>query len=310
LKKRVKVLIKTMMGDYGSTMSIHHIELFYYVAKHGGISEAIRHMPYGIQQPAMSAQILRLEDDLRVKLFTRRPFSLTPPGVKLYQFIQPFFANLETVAAELHPDVLPHLRIGAPELVFRDHLPDLLNDLRPRFPRLKISLRSGYQHQLESWLEQREIDLALTPLETNPPASLKMVSLLHLPLVLLVPHRSPIKAATDLWTRDKIEDPLICLPLTETTSKNFQQGLARLGVDWPPSVEASSLEVINTYVLNGYGIGLSVTIPKKPFPHTLRVLPLDGFKPVELGALWYGEPNSVEKAFLEEIQRRASNLGC
>jgi hypothetical protein len=38
------------------------------------------------------------------------------------------------------------------------------------------------------------------------------------------------------------------------------------------------------------------------------MLPLDGFKPVELGVLWYGEPNSVEQAFLEELQRRASNL--
>jgi DNA-binding transcriptional LysR family regulator len=308
LKKRVTVLIKTMLVFYGFTMNIHHIELFYYVAKHGGISEAIRHMPYGIQQPAMSAQILRLEDDLGVKLFTRRPFSLTPPGEKLHQFIQPFFANLETVAAELHPQAAPHLRIGAPELVFRDHLPDLLNDLRPRFPRLKLSLRSGYQPQLETWLELREIDLALTPLETNPPASLNMVSLLHLPLVLLVPQRSPIKDATDLWALDKIEEPLICLPPTETPSKNFQQGLARLGVDWPPSVEASSLEVVSTYVLDGFGIGLSVAIPKQPIPRSLRMLPLDGFKPVELGALWYGEPNSVGKAFLEEIQRRASNL--
>ena len=41
---------------------------------------------------------------------------------------------------------------------------------------------------------------------------------------------------------------------------------------------------------------------------TPSLLPLDGFKPVELGALWYGELNKVEKAFLEEIQRRALNL--
>jgi len=297
-----------MLVGYGSTMNIHHIELFYYVAKHGGISEAVRHMPYGIQQPAISAQILRLEDDLGVKLFNRRPFSLTPPGEKLYQFAQPFFAKVEKVAAELHPEAAPHLRIGAPELVFRDHLPDVLNDLRPRFPRLKLSLRSGYQPQLETWLQQREIDLALTPLETHPPASLKMVSLLHLPLVLLVPQRSPIKEASDLWTRDKIEDPLVCLPPTEISSKYFQEGLARLGVDWPPSVEASSHEIVNAYVLDGYGIGLSLSVPKQPFPRGLRVLPLDGFKPVELGALWYGEPNSVEKALLEEIRRYASNL--
>ena len=297
-----------MTVDYGSAMNIHHLELFYYVAKHGGISEAVRHMPYGIQQPAVSAQILRLEDDLGVKLFTRRPFSLTPPGEKLHQFVQPFFANLETLAAELHPQAVPHLRIGAAELIFRDHLPEVLRDLRPRFPGLKLSLRSGYQSQLEIWLEQREIDVALTPLETNPLASLKVLSLLQLHPVLLVPQRSPIKEAKDLWSRDKIEEPLICLPRSETISKNFQQGLAQLGVDWPPTVEASSLDLINAYVLDGYGIGLSVAIPQRAFPRPLRPIPLEGFKPLQLGALWHGEPTAVGKAFLDEIQRRASNL--
>ena len=64
------------------SMNIHHLELFYYVARHGGIAEAVRNMPYGIQQPAVSAQILQLEDYLGVSLFQRRPFCLTPAGDK------------------------------------------------------------------------------------------------------------------------------------------------------------------------------------------------------------------------------------
>ena len=52
-------------------MNIHHLELFYYVAKHGGISEAVRNMPYGIQQPAISGQVIQLEEFLGVTLFHR-----------------------------------------------------------------------------------------------------------------------------------------------------------------------------------------------------------------------------------------------
>jgi DNA-binding transcriptional LysR family regulator len=51
-------------------MNIHHLELFYYVARHKGISEAVRNIPYGIQQPAISGQILQLEDFLGTTLFT------------------------------------------------------------------------------------------------------------------------------------------------------------------------------------------------------------------------------------------------
>jgi DNA-binding transcriptional LysR family regulator len=57
-------------------MNIHHLELFYYVARHGGIMPAVRNIPYGIQQPAVSGQVAQLEEDLDVTLFHRRPFSL------------------------------------------------------------------------------------------------------------------------------------------------------------------------------------------------------------------------------------------
>ena len=52
-------------------MNVHHLELFYYVAKHGGISAAVRKIPYGIQQPAISGQMTKLEQDLGVRLFER-----------------------------------------------------------------------------------------------------------------------------------------------------------------------------------------------------------------------------------------------
>jgi hypothetical protein len=67
-------------------MNIHHLELFYHVARHGGISGAVRHMPCAIQQPAVSNQIRQLEEDLGVKLFERQPFQLTPEGGKLIAF--------------------------------------------------------------------------------------------------------------------------------------------------------------------------------------------------------------------------------
>src|SRR2546429_6359532 len=53
-------------------MNPHHLELFYHVAKSGGVSHAARQMPYGIQQPSVSAQVNALERDLGVALFERR----------------------------------------------------------------------------------------------------------------------------------------------------------------------------------------------------------------------------------------------
>ena len=90
-------------------MNIHHLELFYYVAKHGGIMPAVRNIPYGIQQPAVSAQVAQLEEHLGVTLFQRRPFSLTRQGTELYEFIRPFFENLTPMAEKLRGGIAQHL---------------------------------------------------------------------------------------------------------------------------------------------------------------------------------------------------------
>lgn len=288
-------------------MNIHHLELFYYVARHGGISEAARNMPYGIQQPAISGQIIQLEESLGVTLFRRRPFELTEAGVRLQEFITPFFANLNRVEAELRGDTA-QLRIGASDLILRDHLPALWQATRKRFPNLKVTLRDGYQPELESLLERQEIDLAITLIEARSSPGLHSKRLLELPLVLLVPKASQLSSAAELWARDRIDEPLICLPPSEAICKRFQEGLIRLKADWFPSVEVSSLELVETYVAEGFGIGLSLITPGVKLPSGLKLLPLEGFAPVVLGVMWHGKLSDAGKAFVEETVKRAESL--
>ncbi len=290
-------------------MNIHHLELFYYVARHGGISEAVRKIPYGIQQPAVSGQILQLEEFLGVTLFHRRPFALTSPGEELYKFIQPFFHNLEAMTNKLRGDLMQHIRIGSSEIVLRDHLPAPLENVRKKFPNLKVTLRTGYQPQLEGWVQKQELDLAVTVLEGKPPAGVNALALLKLPLVLLVEKTSRLRSAEDLWKQDRIEETLICLQANEAILKNFQQGLSRLEVEWFPRLEVGSLMLVEPYVANGYGVGLSIAVPEARLSPQVRALPLNNFPPVVMGAIWHGKTTPVIQALLDELQKRAKSLG-
>ncbi len=291
-------------------MNIHHLELFYYVARHGGITEAVRNIPYGIQQPAVSGQVAQLEEYLGVVLFQRRPFALTPAGDKLFKFISPFFSNLDQIASELQGGEARHIRIGASTIVLRDHLPEFFRSIRQRYPKLRISLREGYPTELENLVQREELDLAITLIERKSAPGIHNAPLLELPLVLLVEKTNPLATVAELWQRDRIDEPLICLPPAETICKNFQQGLSRLGVDWFPSLEVSSVEMIETYVASGFGIGLSVLIPKAERAPNVRALPLpkDDFAPVVIGALWRGKMSAFLQAFLAELQLRAKRL--
>ena len=289
-------------------MNVHHLELFYYVAKHGGIMPAVRNIPYGIQQPAVSAQVAQLEEFLGVTLFQRRPFALTPPGEKLYTFVQPFFSNLDKVANELQGGQARHFRIGASTIVLRDHMPQLLTGVKKKFPSLKILLREGFPAQLEALLANDEVDLVFTIIERKPTAGFQSLVLLELPMVLLVEKSSRFKAAAELWALDKIDAPLICLPEHEATTRHFQARLAELGVEWFPSIEASSADLVEGYVANGLGIGVSVSVPGKPLPKNVRAVALTDFPKAVIGALWRGKNTPLLDAFLDMARQRAREM--
>src|SRR4030095_11380296 len=138
-------------------MNIHHLELFYYVAKHRGISAASRHMPYGIQQPAISGQMTQLESTLGVQLFHRRPFSLTPPGTRLYAEIEPFFRHLRDLPAHVRGHSEQRLRLAAPVPILRDYLPEILAQYKRRHPEFRLTLHNVNQATAEELLRQHEI---------------------------------------------------------------------------------------------------------------------------------------------------------
>src|ERR1051325_2968742 len=193
-------------------MNIHHLELFYYVARHGGIMEAVRNIPYGIQQPAVSGQIIQLEEFLGVTLFQRRPFALTPPGKELYEFIKPFFENLTPMAEKLRGGIAQHLRVAASETMLREYLPGILQDLHKQFPKLKVTLREGYHPEVLTWLQQQEIDVSVGLLGGKPPQGINAFPIFTMPLVLLVPKRSRWISAQEFWARDRIDETLITVP--------------------------------------------------------------------------------------------------
>ena len=282
-------------------MNVHHLELFYYVAKYGGISAAVRRIPYGIQQPAVSGQMGKLEEELGAKLFERSPFRLTPAGERLFAHVQPFFEGLGSVATGIRTLATPELRIGGAELVLRDHIPAVMKRLKAQFPGLRFSLRTGLSSELETWLRDGELDVALTVVDAKPPARLKQLRLTKLALVLLVPVKSAWRSADELWARRRVEEPLICLPATTVVTRVFQRELKRRNVSWPNVTAVTSLDLIGRYVANGDGIGLSVAKVKVERPREVRVLPLEGFASVAMGVLWRGEPSELLRAVIEEV---------
>src|SRR5437764_8915734 len=287
-------------------MNLHHIELVYYVARHGGIVPAVRNMPYGIQQPAVSGQVARLEESLGTKLFNRRPFALLPPGMELYEFIRPFFDEIDHVGEAIRGGSAHQLRVAAPAIVLHDYLPEILRRVRKHFPAFRLTLHEAARAEAERLLQAGEIDLAVIVIERKKRNGVRSRALLELPLILLVKDTQRLTRADQLWGRDKIEETLITFRRSDPVSIHFELGLQQLGVEWFPGIEVNSARLIEHYVASWSGIGAAVATPGFKSPHGVRVISLPAFPPVVVGAVWAGKLSSIAQKFLAEVEIEAN----
>lgn len=293
----------------GGRMNVHHLELFYQVARHGGITRACRGMPYGVGQPAVSAQLLALERDLGVTLFRRKPFMLTEAGRELFAFAAPFFGGLADVEAHLRGRLAMRLRLAGPTEVVRAHVPELLRQMEVRRPGLAIKLVEADYRLAAELVERAEVDLAVVVPEEKAPTGLKVRLLVRLPLVLLVPSDwSSVRAARLMKEGAAGRHRLIGLPSHERLPRLFAEGLRKKGLVWPVSVEASSVDLVVRYVEARLGVGLAVVHPGGIWPTGVRAVELPGFAPLPIAAMWKGKLAEVPSEFLAGLEARASAL--
>lgn len=293
-------------------MNVHHLELFYYVAKYEGITAAVRKMPYGIQQPAVSGQLLQLEKSLGVKLFNRRPFNLTNAGDELYDHVYPFFSRLDDVEARLKGEESKHLRIAASASVMRHHLPELLAELRDEIPGLKLTLRDAEPADVQDVLVRQQADLAVSVIHSQLSDGLKAVSLMKLPLALLLPSRHKARSLNDLLEKNdgtwRSRVPLVGLPPNEEVSQLFQKEIESRDLHWPVAVEVDSLEGVQHFVRCGFGAGITVRIPGSTVPKGMREIELNDFPPLEVGVIYQGALKPLARQFLDSAVVKAASL--
>jgi DNA-binding transcriptional LysR family regulator len=289
-------------------MNIHHLELFYHVARHRGISAAARRMSYGIQQPAISGQLSQLEKTLGLTLFHRRPFGLTAAGTKLFNEIEPFFAGLKELPAHVRGQANQRLRLAAPARILRDYLPRILAKYKRRYVDFALTLYDVNQGDAEELLRRREIDIAITELEGRPTTGITACDLVRLPLVMVVPRLSKVRNFTALFRDGRPIEKLISLPPHEVISKHFQTNLKKLSCRWPTTIEVSSLDLIDIYTSLGFGVGVSVFVPGRKIVPGLRLLPMPKFPPLTIAALWMGELAPVAQSFLSDVKEIAARI--
>jgi DNA-binding transcriptional LysR family regulator len=253
--------------------------------------------------------VARLEADLGIRLFERRPFRLTPAGKALYDFIAPFFGRLSEVEDIVKGKMSRVLRLAGFTEAMREHVPVLLAKLRERFQGLKVTLQVIDQRGPEHLIAQGDADIAIMVLESKLPLGFRSVTLARLPLCLLVRAGQQYRRAADLLKEGAAgKVPLISLPPRELLPRLFQKEMVRRNIVWRTAMEASSQDSVSIYVRNGLGAGLAVQTPDLQRDSGLRVLPLSGLPSLPIGVFWRGKLGDISQVFVDELTDRAKRI--
>lgn len=139
-------------------------KLFIDAAELGSLSKVA--VSYGTSQPHISRQISDLEREYGGRLFQRtgRGVALTELGQRVAPKIRAWLTSTEQLANDVRTSAgtpIGTVRIGSLPSTAHPLVTTLYYRLRKQYPLIQLAVREGQGAQLETWLEDGSVDLAV-----------------------------------------------------------------------------------------------------------------------------------------------------
>jgi LysR family nitrogen assimilation transcriptional regulator len=239
-------------------MNLKQLEYFVHVAELGSFSKAA--LVLGIAQPALSRQVRALEVDLRETLLLRngRGVELTEPGRRLMEHGVAILQQMERAREDIvsgRDEPAGAIVIGLPPSIGRQLTLPLIDAVRRRLPRARLSVVEGLSAHITEWILTGRVDIGLVH-NPGPEPALETTPVLAEDLCLITrrdaagerhPRRRPLKL------RELPAWPLIVPERSHTMRKLLEAQAALAGIKLEVAWEVSSIPSIIDLVCAGYG---------------------------------------------------------
>jgi DNA-binding transcriptional LysR family regulator len=212
-------------------------------------------------QPAVSAQIRRLQSLLAVDLFDKSApgVSLTATGVQVLDFGRRLLAVNDRIVEIANPNSSAHLvRIGVRKDCMGGQLARMLAAARQRWPGLRFTVRGAGQRRLLQYLEKDELDVVVALVPDDPDGSARHYWIEELAWVRGHATTLDLKAPIPLIA---YKDRCLCHRIAVTT-------LAAAGFAAELVFRANAAEALRSAVAAGVGVML---VPRSRVPAELDV---------------------------------------
>ena len=139
-------------------------KLFIDAAELGSLSKVA--LAYGTSQPHISRQLGELESQCGGRLFARtgRGVVLTELGQRIAPKVRAWMASTDELANDVRASAgtpIGKVRLGSLPSTAHPLVSTLYRRLKQRYPLIELVVREGQGSQLETWLEDGSVDLAI-----------------------------------------------------------------------------------------------------------------------------------------------------
>jgi LysR family transcriptional regulator, nitrogen assimilation regulatory protein len=235
-------------------LGLRELRYFLSVAQTGNVGRAAQLL--NVSQPAISLQLRKLEDGLGTQLLLRhgRGVSLTAAGACLRDRLHTIMQLLTSPLGDAETEPLRgSVSLAVPVETGTPLVAPLARMFRDRWPDVTLDVRAGSSGEVETWLLQRHVDLALLP-DPPPLTDLETTPILSEPLGLVVPaHAQLALDSRPLSLRDLASDSLILPGSQHWLRRRLDHAAQRFGVHLRPMLQVDSAALSKTMVRGGLG---------------------------------------------------------
>ena len=192
-------------------MRLNQLEYFVKTVECGGANAAAREL--SVSQPAISAAIRELEEELGVPLFrrVRQQLILTEEGAAFYRRVGPLLIQLQVAVHQVQamaggPQAL---RLCLPPMIGMFMAPLILGEFVPAHPDLHLTISEAGTDSIQKMLLDGTADLGIMIGQSPYNVGLEAVPLRETRYALFVGRQSPLAGRRLVSFRDLAGEPLV-----------------------------------------------------------------------------------------------------
>lgn len=241
----------------------HRLRHFILLAENRHYGKAAEQL--GMDQPTLSRSIVRLEHAVGAQLLNRsaRSVALTPAGEMFLKEARALIAQAQmssSILRRAHDGEIGSLRIGFTPTAMFWSLPDVMRQLRERYPDVQIVMQEAQSYQHVERLREGSIDAAFVNGDVLNKGEFESLLLERTRVLAAVPSDWPIARGKRLHLNDLADLPFVVVP-RETSPTTHQATLSacRAAGFVPKLVPGENTEVLSRLgmVASGFGVMLA-----------------------------------------------------